>query len=316
MLLKGLIAFVLAFPALSWANTQYVVRKGDTLLSIADQAIGNTDKNNPRRYQFVRQIRALNPNLGNLNALEPGQTITLPETAAIKPVTPTVKTTTQPTLRPTPKPVVPIQVPDDAVITETVTSAPPPVTTTTLPVIVPVESHAEAPAVAHKEEHHESTHHDFIFVQPRYQMIGLSVKDLALNTKADMKSQMSYGLDVQYGKILNDHWHLLFQAGITQTDFKDISGGNTVNHKKETTKSFSAGVAYELSSTLHLDFMLMYADRTFLLPAGVANYELKAVMIPGAELNISWDFVSGASNIFGISAIGEYVDALKKDGVE
>lgn len=296
-MMKIVAVLALAFPALSGAQTSYMVKKGDTLLSIADQAIGNTNKNNPRRYQYVQRIRTMNPNIANPNALEPGQTLTLPATTA-KPVVAT-------------KP------------TETATSAPPPTTTsTTLP---PVQSESQvepAPITQTSEataEHHESRHSDFIFVQPRYQLISLNVKDLTLETKADMKSQSSYGLDLQYGKILNDHWHLLFQAGMTQTEFKDIesaAGTATVNHSKETTKSFAAGVAYEVTSDLHLDLMAMYADRTFLLPMGVGTYELKAVMIPGAELNISWDFYSGASNIFGISAIGEYVDGLEKDGVK
>ncbi|MGE0631867.1 MAG: LysM peptidoglycan-binding domain-containing protein [Pseudobdellovibrionaceae bacterium] len=308
---KFLLAVTLLFSIASWAQAPYVVREGDTLLNIADKMIGTTDKKDPRRYEYAKKIRALNPQIHDPNSLEPGQTLNLPaqanSTHAQREVHPALESAPEPVQTPTrelaPAPgLVPAPAP-------THTSAPEEHT-------APAHSSTKTQAHAeHSAQPHASEHHDFIFIQPRYQTLKLKTTNVVTHTKATMKAQSSYGLDLQYGKILNDDFHLLFQAGITQTIFNDISAG-TVNHKSETLKSFALGIAYEATSTLHLDLMAMYADRTFLLPVTATEHELEAVSIPGAELNISWDLYSGDSNIFGISAIGEYIGAVKKHGVE
>jgi hypothetical protein len=190
-----------------------------------------------------------------------------------------------------------------------------PVTTVPPP---PPSAGPAAPPPPQLVKSHEAAHHNFFFLQPRYQTLEISTKEIATDTTAKMKADSSIGLDLQYGVILNHKFHMLFQAGVTQTQFKDIEGDSplTVNHKSETLKSFGLGIAYDITSRLHLDLMLMHADRTFLLPAVLPAYELTAVAIPGAELNISWDVYSGASNIFGVSAIAEFIGNLKKNDVE
>ena len=40
MVIKSLFPILFLIPAFSWAQTQYVVRKGDTLLKIADKTLG------------------------------------------------------------------------------------------------------------------------------------------------------------------------------------------------------------------------------------------------------------------------------------
>lgn len=316
---KYVLALICLFSVVSWAQAPYVVRKGDTLLNIADKVIETTDKKDPRRYEFAQKIRALNPQIKNPNALEPGQTLTLPEqpkTIIVEKIESASVPISEPISESAAEPV-PDHAPTQVEATEsTPIQAPPPPAAHATPEehAAPAHSPTEAPA-EHATEHHASGHQDFIFVQPRYQTVKLKTTDLATHTKATMKAKSSYGLDLQYGKILNDSFHLLFQAGITQTQFKDIDVG-TVNHKSETLTSYAIGIAYEATSTLHLDLMAMLADRTFLLPVATDEYELEAHAIPGAELNISWDFYSGDSNVFGISAIGEYIAEFKKHGIK
>jgi hypothetical protein len=47
--------------------------------------------------------------------------------------------------------------------------------------------------------------------------------------------------------------------------------------------------------------------------AGV--FELKSVLIPAAELSLSWDFFSGKSYFIGASAIAEYISSVTKDEI-
>lgn len=315
--MKSLFLLLFIFPALSWAQTKYVVRRGDTLLKIADRALGSP--NDPRRYEFVKKIRKLNPDIANPNELEPGLSLNLPSTGPVVTKQKAPVEVAEPVTPPTPAPKIDpapavheqarIQPPEQ----ELVHANPQPV--------APAPQHEEKPHTQEQSAHaaHEAGHSNFIFVQPRYQTVKLEAKELATETEATMKSKSSYGLDIQYGWILNENFHLLFQAGFTQTQFKDIEGEDpliSVNHTSETLKSFALGIAYEATSTLHMDLMIMQAEHTFLLPEVLPAYELHAVAIPGAELNISWDLYSGSANIFGISAIGEYIGALKKDSVE
>lgn len=307
MMNRSFAALLFLVPVLSWSQTDYVVRKGDTLLKIADKTLGAKSS---QRYEFVKKIQNLNPELKNANAIEPGQTLKIPsDTKAV-----VVEKAVQPAAAPAEILPAPTPTPPAAETPVPAPVAPTPVITQT-----PLSAHASNPSPHDKNVHEEaSSHSNFFFIQPRYQMLEIKTKELATKTNVSMKSQSSFGLDVQYGWILNDHFHLLFQAGLTQTQFNDIKGDTpvSVNHKKETLKSFAAGVAYEATHTLHLDLMLMYADRTFLLPATLPDYELEAVAIPAAELNVSWDFYAGDSNIFGLSAIGEYLLSAKKNGVD
>lgn len=307
MFKSALIASLFLVSISSFAQSSYTVQKGDTLLSIADKTLGITKKKDPRRYEFAKQIQTLNPDLKNPNVLEPGDTLTLPGSA--KPVL-----AEKPVL--IEKPVVeekPVAI-EEPVTTPVAEEAPAPAPAPTPePIAVP------APVDHELEKAHDthSEHPDFFFVQARYQMLQFKAKDETTKTESTLPAGSSYGLDLQYGKILSETWHLLFQAGFTQTSFKDFKeDGRTINHKSETLKFFGLGVAYELSHTLHLDLMATYADRTFLIPTTPTDYELKAHMIPGADLNISWDFYSADSNIFGVSAIGEYIASLKKDDIE
>lgn len=304
MVKSAFIFSLFLFSIMSFAQESYTVRKGDTLLSIADKALGLTKKNDPRRYQFAKQIQALNPQLKNPNILEPGESITLPASAKIDTATAATAVTT-PVVQP-PTVVEEAAKPEETPVAETVPATNP----------VADEPTPAAHTAAHSADKH-SQHPDFIFLQARYQSLKFKAKDETTKTESTLPAGSSYGLDLQYGKILNETWHLLFQAGFTQTNFKDFKEtGRTINHKSETLKFFGLGVAYDLTHTLHLDLMATYADRTFLIPTTSTDYELKAHMIPGADLNISWDFYSGNSNIFGASAIGEYIASLKKDDIK
>lgn len=313
MFLKSLIAALLIIPAFAWSQTEYVVRNGDTLLKIADKALGNSDRKDPRRYEFVKGLIKLNPSLKNPNALVPGQTILLPTEAvaakeapakevAVKEAPVKEAAATETAANEKVQSLKPV-----AAAAEAIAAKPAP----------PIAAPAPTPAPVPAEAKHEEAHHNFIFVQPRYQTVKLVSEEEATATEATMKSTSSVGLDLQYGVILNSRWHLLFQGGVTSTQFGDITDGvSTVNHKSEVLKSFAAGVAYEATPSLHLDLLALYTEQSFLLPVTAGDYELKAVAFPGAELNVSWDFYTGASNIFGVSAIGEYLAAVTKDSVE
>lgn len=295
MFAKSLVTYLFIIPVFAWSQTEYFVVEGDTLLKIADKNLGNTDRANPARYEFVRQMLKLNPSIQNPNSLEPGQTIILPRNA--HPKISTVEIT---------EPTVTLKVPDQA-------QTPAPVEA---PVEPPVEV-APTPTEELKPQAHQSEHHNFFFIQPRYQTVELVSKDEVAHTKAKMKSESSVGLDLQYGVILNENYHLLFQGGVTSTQFGDLKGVSAnVNHKSETLSYLAAGVALEASPTWHIDLMALYAQHTFLLPHSATEYELEAIAIPALELNISWDYLVTGKNIFGISAIGEYLSAVKKDGVE
>lgn len=325
MFLKSLIAALLIIPAFAWSQTEYVVRNGDTLLKIADKALGNSDRKDPRRYEFVKGLIKLNPSLKNPNALVPGQTILLPTDAVAAKETPAKEVAVKEApVKEAPateaaanekvqslKPV--------AAAAEAIAAKPAPQIAAPAPTPAPAAAEAK-PASEEKpvaEAKHEEAHHNFIFVQPRYQTVKLVSEEEATATEATMKSTSSVGLDLQYGVILNSRWHLLFQGGVTSTQFGNITDGvSTVNHKSEVLKSFAAGVAYEATPSLHLDLLALYTEQSFLLPVTAGDYELKAVAFPGAELNASWDFYTGASNIFGVSAIGEYLAAVTKDSVE
>lgn len=328
MFAQILFAILVTIPIFAWSQTQYKVREGDTLLKIADRSLGNTDRSNPSRYDFVKKLIALNPQIKNPNALEPGQIITVPDEFKGEKVEKVEKVTEPMVVL---KPAAPeTSVPDPKVLEAPVPAATGPETHTekhsvpTREVQAPapeakkVEVHQETKSAeaSHEADSHKSAHHNFIFVQPRYQMVEIISKDEVAHTKAKMESESSFGLDLQYGVILNEHFHLLFQGGITNTQFGDLKGVTaTVNHKSETLKSLAVGIAYEATSTLHLDFMAFQAEQTFLLPDTATEYKLEAIAIPGAELNISWDYYTNAAHIFGVSAIGEYLSEVKKDGV-
>lgn len=311
-------ALLLLIPTLSWAQSRYVVRRGDTVLKIADRKLHITDKKDPRRYDYAKQVRKLNPEIKDLNQLEPGQSITLPEDSneatavaehASEKDSPAVLIKENPALAP---------------IHEV--SANGETTTTHLP--APKAEDAEAasaavtpaatPAASNSHPDSSEEHHaNFFFIQPRYQMIHLEVENPATEGKASLKSKSSFGLDLQYGKIINDRFHLLLQGGVTQTAFQSPEDEATsLNHDSESLKSLGIGVAYEATHTLHLDFMFQYAERTFLLPGTSGTYKLEAVAIPGAELNLSWDLYSGSANIFGVSAIAEYIANAAKEDVD
>lgn len=315
MFMKSMIAALFIIPGLAWAQTEYVVREGDTLLKIADRSLGSLDKKDPRRYEFANTLIKLNPTLKNPNALVPGQTILVPTTAtaslkkaAVKETTPAKEADKMASLKPV------------AAKAEAIAAKPEPQIAAAAPATAPASTAPAAPAKAdHAKESHsqESAHHNFFFVQPRYQTVKLSSKDEATGTEAIMNSTSSMGLDVQYGVVLNSRWHLLFQAGVTSTQFGDIKDGvGTVNHKSEMLKTFAAGIAYEATPSLHMDLLALYTEQSFLLPPTATDYSLQAIAFPGAELNISWDFYSGARNTFGLSAIGEYLAAVSKDGVD
>jgi hypothetical protein len=321
-----LLFVALLFPTLAFAATSYTVRKGDTLLSIVDSQMGSPGKKDPRRYQWAQRLQALNPHIRNPNALEPGDVITLPPTSQ----------TSKPTPKPEAAPTATAKKPTAILISAPTTApsvAPTAVATPESEANQPLPSFSSpqqpveaAPAVASEPAHsapaqaqpHEGSHSDFIGIQPRFQLLNLKVVEKATKNEAKLNAKSSAGLDLQYGKILSEKAHLLAQVGFTYTEFKAIEGlaGATIDHSQESQKFFALGFAYELTHSLHFDALAVAADRTFIIPTGLTTYELKGVMIPGTEANLSWDFVHGTSYVIGASLIGEYIGALKKDDIE
>ncbi|OYZ18051.1 MAG: hypothetical protein B7Y39_14210 [Bdellovibrio sp. 28-41-41] len=317
MLNKSLIAILFVAPIFSWAQTQYVVRKGDTLLKIADKSLGNPKTKDPRRYEIAKKIRELNPTLKGPNTLEPGQTIAVPNEMKTEVAEKAVA------LTPPTHPPVTLAEPTPPVAQALAEVPAPPVKPEPPPLPPPVPALTATPPAPSEparavEAKHDEKHSNFFLIQPRLQTLQIDTKELATETKATLKSQSSAGIDLQYGVVLSERVHLLFQAGVTQTEFNNIEGveGITVNHKTETLNSYAVGVAFEATPKVHLDLMLMQAERTFLLPEVLPAYLLEKVALPGAEFNISWDVYSGTSNIFGISAIAEYIGELKKENIE
>lgn len=320
MFMKILVAAFLITPCLAWSQTEYVVREGDTLLKIADKTLGGGDKKDPRRYAFAKELVKLNPTLKNPNALVPGQKILVPTEEASSTTAVAVKETA-----PAKEAEAHEATAKEAPVAEKVGSLKP-VAAATAVIAAKPEPQVVAPTPATKPEAPESheahsteaEHHNFFLVQPRYQSMKLTSKEDTTDTEATMNSTSSVGLDIQYGKIINERWHLLFQAGFTSTKFGDIKDNvGTVDHNSETLKSFGIGVAYEPAPSLHMDLMALYSEQSFLLPEATAGeYKLESVAFPGVELNISWDFYSGAKNIFGVSVIGEYLGNSTKDGIE
>ena len=323
---------LLLFPTLVFAETNYTVRKGDTLLSIVDSQMGTPGKKDPRRYQWAQRLQALNPHIRNPNALEPGDVITIPASTGSTAKSPAVKAPPTPAATPaatSPKPTAilisaPTKAPSATVVPAAVETSE---ANEPLPsFVIPAEKaeNAATPnaepthAAATPTPSHDDGHSDFIGIQPRFQLLNLKVIDQATKTEAKMDAKSSAGLDLQYGKILNEKWHLLAQVGMTYTEFKAIEGaaGATIDHARETQKFFALGFAYELTHSLHFDALAVAADRTFIIPTSPTTYELKGVMIPGAEANLSWDILHGNSYVAGASLIGEYIAALKKDDIE
>lgn len=308
---RFLTALMMILPAMAFAETSYTVRKGDTLLSIVDREMGFENKKDPRRYQWAQRIRAQNPQIKNPNALEPGDVLTLPDFPGAK------KTEPQIALKPA-VPVSPVAAPITAPPAETEHEPAKPAILVAAPP-APIEPPATPPPPAHENhEAHAGDHHDFIGIQPRFQFLTLKATDEATREEAKLTSKSSVGLDLQYGKILNDKWHLLAQVGYTSTEFNPIDGvaGATINHSRESQTIFALGAAYEISPSLHIDAFLNTADRTFVIPTGPGTWELKGVMIPGAEANLSWDFVQGNGYVVGGSVIAEYIAALTKDDIK
>lgn len=303
---RNLSILAVFLPAMALAQITYTVRPGDTLLSIVDREMGISNKKDPRRYQWAQKIRAQNPQIKNPNALEPGDVINLPERPDAKPVV-QAPPPTPPAHEPAPTLPAPAPVPAKPALLVSAPVAPP------APVELPAVPHAEAPA-----SHAEGAHHDFVGLQPRFQFLSLKATDEATKEEAKLTAKASVGLDLQYGKILNDKWHLLAQVGFTYTEFKPIEGiaGVTIDHSQESQKFFALGVAYEISHSLHFDAFINTADRTFLIPTGTGTWELKGVMIPGAEANLSWDFIQGQGYVVGGSVIAEHIAELSKDDVK
>lgn len=315
-------ATLLALPTLSFADTTYTVRAGDTLLNIADRGLNATgEKKDPRRYEIARKIRAKNPQLKNPNSLNPGDTLTLPDmphpmvanagAAAVVKQKASVHATAHAEL-PTPTPAEHPPVEPPVPPTPVVTNTPPPPAPKPVPEVEPLPPTPPP----HQAEAHGGDHHDFIGLQPRFRMVTLKTTDLIAEKEYTMKSKSSAGIDLNYAKVLNEQAHLLLSLGFTYTEFKDIDNGATINHTRESQKAFNIGFAYDILPTLHFDLLLGAADRTFVIPTALDTFELKSLLIPGGELNLSWDFVQTNTYAVGVSAIGEYMASLNKDNVE
>lgn len=309
---KSILILILGFPLLTFADTAYTVRKGDTLLSIADRELGITNKKDPRRYQFAQRLREMNPHLSNPNSLETGVVLTIPD--APKAV-PSAKTSDRAAARR--EITLPAPAPAPAAAPEHAPAPPPPEAASKVAPEAAAEaapeSHAKADAAGDDE------HSDFLVFQPRVHASSLEATDEATHATAKLTSKSGLGFDLQYGKILSEKWHVLAQLGYTTTQFKDLEAatGSTIDHLEETQKSFALGAAYEISHALHFDVLFLTAERTFIVPGAVAGtWELKGVLIPGLEANLSWDFLHGSSWAAGASLIAEGFAGAKKDSID
>lgn len=308
MIAKMMFVLLLAAPTMVRADTSYTVRRGDTILKIADRALGIVnDTKDPRRYEFARKIQAKNPQLKNPNGLEPGMILVIPDApaAAARPVPEVVKPTTvgaaEAEVKLPPAPVAAVE---------------PEPETEPVPAPAPAPAHPSVPEASGLSHDKPQGHGDFISVQPRIQSAKIHVKDLATEAETTVQTKSSFGLDLQYGKVVGEHAVILVNAGVTSTQFKDLEEGLSMNHMSETLKNFGVGFAYGLTSSLHLDMMFSFIDRTYVLPHDATSYELESILIPGADINLSWNFWQAPSFVLGVSAIGEYIGAARKDDID
>lgn len=300
------------FPVHSFAQAEYTIKKGDTLLKIADENLKTQNKKDPRRFEFAQKIKELNPNLKNPNQLEPGQMIIIPNVIVSEPKLAAEASSPGPTEEKPTKPVM-NEIVEMAKASEPVKTPEPP---DEIKIEKPSEKAPEENTTQAESQSH-AEHHDFIFVQARYQMHTFKPQDLSTKTKSTVESKSGFGLDLQYGKVLNHHWHLLAQGSLTQVAFKDFQeSGRTLDPKSKNLKFFGLGAAYVFTDNLFADLLITYADRSFFLPANANDYTLKIYMIPGADFNLTWEFLHLDQDIFGVSGIAEYVSAYKKDNVE
>lgn len=310
---------ILVCSTFAHADTTYTVRAGDTLLSIADRTIGDVEsKKDPRRYQLAQKIKAKNPQLKNPNNLTPGETIVIPGIAA------TTKAAPEPS-KPVPTVKAPV-IPPPAPLPEPEHSAPAEVAATepAIPILKPateqpkVESPtpAEAPAAVETRGEKHEENFDYLALQPRYHFTHIKFTDLATGQKNKVDSKTSAGLDLQYAKAIGERARFLVNVGYTSTQYKPFdSNALTLEHVNEKQWSYGLGIAYELTSALHLDVMAKMADHTFVLPVDATTYEMHGIALPGGEISLSWDFVNANSYLVGASVIGEYISGTTKNGI-
>ncbi|MBX3021787.1 MAG: LysM peptidoglycan-binding domain-containing protein [Bdellovibrionales bacterium] len=288
--------------SLTLADTTYVVRRGDTVLKIADRQLGDTTgAKDPRRYALARQILAKNPDVKDGNALTIGQTLVIPgmptkEAAAVT-AAPPATVAQAPTTEPAEK----------AVVAE----AAHPVAAASAEAAPPVHQE-HSTSVAHGQ------HPDFWTLQPRVQMVDFHTKDRTTHEKVELHSQLFTGLGLGYGWALGDHSHLLFEVGANYAGVKATSHHDYSIQKKELwLKNFSFGYETRLTHSLHLHVVAQLNDYLILVPTSVASvYAVRSVQMPVAEVALGWSFLHMSSSVLGLGAAAEYVFPGKDAGVK
>lgn len=322
--------FLLSLTA--FADTSYVVQKGDTLLKLSDRLLGQP--NHPQRYAKMREIVNKNPALGDRNVLTPGERIILPDAPAEVVAAAIAKSPPAPPKKPAPPKVPPLPPaapkapapPDAPIPVAEVPVAPPPELPVTsedaklsdkpLPPVppppppVPPPHHAEA---THSE--HAEGHADFWFVQPRYRMTELEVSDKTTHEHATSESEMNAGLSVGYAKAFGKMSHVVLAAGLDFAKMGGVGHGDMLKDETQTLKSVSLAWERELPFNLELEVKAFYNDMMFLTADGVDTYKIKSIAVPGAEVGLGWAFWQLTNSAVGAAVSAEYAMEVKSAGL-
>jgi hypothetical protein len=308
--LFSILTFFVAFSATSFADTEYVVRPGDTVLRIADRALRITDRSDPRRFDFAKKILAQNPQIKNKNALEIGDKITIPATGE------RAVASEAPEKAPAPEEIV-----EEKAVPEKVeeSMAPEAVVPEVKKVVLEEEPKVNAPKEVEPAKAHGSDREiepsDFFAVEPRYVFNSYKVKDKQADKDLNLYSKVNAGIGFTYGKMLTHDLVLLFEAGAQYTQMRSLHDpqGDLVE-QSQWLKDFAIGVEYEIVYSLSVEAKATLADHLFILPRGGMEYAVEGVLIPGGEIALNWAFLQQRSFFIGIGVGAEYAGWASKSG--
>lgn len=269
------LALLLSVSNISWADTTYEVRRGDTIYKISDRFLGKSGTDN--RTAFAHQILAANPNLENPDIIEPGMKIQVPVRLARKTHPQTAAASYEDGSREVAELV---RVPESPAAEEPVKPEPIPEAK---------ESHPpEHREVAESEEEEEG---NFAEIRARAEHTEYKIKSEELNEDLKVNTKISPSINFLYGKKLMSKLHLLVEAGVTHAQFNSFSDAQvSADPTKAWLRNFGVGLEYEIAEPLRAELTAQFVDRFFFLPRENNTYYLSRVMIPEAELILSWSF--------------------------
>lgn len=311
-------------PSFSLADSTYKVRKGDTILKIADKTIGITnDKKDPRRYKFAKEILAKNPALKEPYNLEPGQTIVLPDfkkakTSAPRKAAPAIvnelpEESVQETGRAKKEDTVqsenmklPVRVPKPQPLPEIPT-----------PVYQEPEVIGETPSALVEAPKPHHNHNDFFFLQPRYQTDSYHLKNKTTDQKLELSSQSNLGMNLGYGKAWGESSAFVIEGGVSSVQMKNFAEEElTFDKRTILLKNLALGSETHLTPSVQVVTFLTYADYLVMVPDNLGTYFLKSVMMPGVEIALSWDAVHFGSSALGVNLTAGYIADGTLDGLK